>query len=212
MFNLIVPKAVLVTLCVCFQVLGATKGDKPLLDKNNSVDKEWQNEAIRLSNERLKLINELIIRLRQERETELKVVTCYLLGEYRATEAVNDLLEVITLQSSIEQDNEVNRLPLWGKYPAHEALIKIGIPAIPLILAKLETESNLLAMRLEVHVVHMVYGKELAKVVLGQAITLQMDDSKAKRLKLAIQLLEYSPYCELPEGIKSKISEIFNGK
>jgi len=109
-----------------------------------------------------------------------------------------DLLKIITLENKIKPGAEYRRIPLWGQYPAYEALMKIGVPAIPRILKKLETESDLMAMRLEVSIIYYVYGKEITKIILNKALSKQTDTKKAKNIKKAISLIKWSPYVRLP--------------
>ena len=200
---------ILLIVCLCLQGLWSAAEDKiesKILDINNNLSvEEWHKETLRLAHERDNLTINLIRLLRHGKNLnkEKKIRICFLLGEYRATRATMDLLNIITLENK-NVPEEDTRFALWRKYPAYEALMKIGVPAIPRILKRLETESDLMAMRLEVSVVYYVYGKELTKILLNKVLSKQTDIKKAKNIKKAISLIKWSPYIRLPnEQIKN---------
>ena len=57
-------------------------------------------------------------------------------------------------------------LPLWERYPAMEALIHIGLPAIVPLQELLATEKDDLRRDLAVKVIRYVYGEEQARFIL----------------------------------------------
>ena len=203
---------VILIVCLCSQGLWAVAKDKvesKILDINNNLSiEEWHKETLKLAHERFNIIDKLMRQLHYGKNLnkEKKIRICYLLGKYRASRATMDLLNIITLedQNVTEEDT---RFPLWRKYPAYEALIKIGVPTIPRILKKLETESDLLAMRLEVAVIYWVYGKEIAKIILDKALAKQTDTQKAKNIKKAMRLIKWSPYVRLPNKCLKELKE-----
>jgi len=189
--------SILLIVCLYSQGLLATKEDKPvsnILDINNNLStEEWHKEVIRLAHERHNLINSLIRQLRYGKNLneEKKIRICFLLGEYRASEAAKDLLNIITLENKIKPGYEYRR-SLWQRYPAFEALEKIGMPAVRHILIKLATESDKEAMRLEVFLIRGLYGKEIGKMVLEKAIAKQTDKKKAENITKAMNLIRWS--------------------
>ncbi|MCK4983618.1 MAG: HEAT repeat domain-containing protein [Victivallaceae bacterium] len=187
--------SILLTLCLCSQVL-LTAAEGKTVSKIMSINtnlpiKELGKEVLRLTHERKNLIDSLIRQLRREKNLKKKIRICFLLGQYRASEATSDLLNIITLKNK-DVPEEDTRFPLWGRYPAFEALGKIGMPSARLILAKLETESNTEAMRFEVILIRELYGKEIARIVLEKAIAKQKNKRKAENIAKAISLFRWS--------------------
>src|ERR1035437_772729 len=76
-----------------------------------------------------------------------KAYSIFLLGELRTTNttAIEILIEKIDLKAPRQL---ALRLPLWGKYPAEEALAKIGKPVVNPILTYLPNETNQLRRQL----------------------------------------------------------------
>src|SRR6266446_4707465 len=93
------------------------------------------------------IIADLMGQLRQGGlSNEGKVYDIYLLGQLRATEAVTILIGNIDFKASkVDPKGGIGR---WGMYPAHEALSKVGAPAVNMILDKLASERNDLRRKL----------------------------------------------------------------
>jgi hypothetical protein len=165
-----------------------------ILDINSNLSvEELHKEVLRLAHERHNLINNLIRQLRYGKNLnkEKKIRICFLLGQYRASEAAKDLLNIIALENKIKPGQEYRR-SLWERYPAFEALERIGMPAVRHILIKLGTESDINAMRLEVILIRGLYGKEIGKMVLEKAIAKQADKEKAENITKAMGLIRWS--------------------
>jgi hypothetical protein len=68
----------------------------------------------------------LIMLLRTSNSIDLKVRACYLVGEFRAERAVNEVIKNIGL--TVER-GDTDRIPLWSRHPCVDALAYIGKPA-----------------------------------------------------------------------------------
>jgi hypothetical protein len=144
--------------------------------------------------ERANIIRALIRMVRKEREKERIVRICYLLGEYRATEAVLDLAKHVAVEAEVTSEN--TELPRWGKYPAKEALVKCGSRSIRYMLANLETSDDEKVRELSAMVIwqvmggglpRVVDGKEFARVIVTSAMEEQADPAKKLRLRAALK-------------------------
>jgi|SRR5579862_7288732 len=182
--------------CVLANTLSAQTNEpipsntRPMFSSHYSLE-QWQKEVERRVEERGRVIDFYIVQLRSEGDPKKQTRIAFLLGEYRADQAVGDLAAIIKLQN--DEDMEHRHLPLWTKYPAYEALIKIGAPAIPLMVEKLESEQDAAARLLEVSVIRGVYGAEIGKVVLERAEARQTDSSKKAKLSEALKLIQERP-------------------
>ena len=78
---------------------------------------------------------------------EARACAIFLLGELRATNTV--AIEILIDNINFQAPRELGlRLPIWGQYPAEEALIKIGQPVVIPILNHLPNETNQLRRQL----------------------------------------------------------------
>ncbi len=145
---------------------------------------------------RQNLISNLIGMLRSNPDKEKMIRICYLLGEYRATEAVTDLVAHIDLE--VEIKGELKEPLMWGLYPAQGALIKIGFSVIPQMIQILETNTDDHIQRLSATVIWEIIGrelptmperKEIVRIVINNAIKKQSDSLKRKNLENALKLL-----------------------
>jgi HEAT repeat protein len=166
-------------------------GGKSLLGVDAaSPVQEWENRAVALSEQRVNLIEDLIRQVRSVKDHDKLIRICFLLGEYRATEAVAELASRITLEDKERAKGRLRKLPLWGRYPAQEALVKIGTHATPNMLGILTTSDDELTRQLAAEVVRDVYGREVARVVIEQALAKQTDAQKRKRLDEALKFVK----------------------
>jgi len=138
--------------------------------------------------ERVELTDALIGMLRVEQDIPKKARICYALGEYRAREAVADLSRNIDLTVEVKKEAG-KRMPRWGKYPAWEALIKIGFPAIDEMIRNIEASENEKITELSTRVISGITGKVLAETIVQKRADEQTDPAKAAKLGHALYYL-----------------------
>ena len=120
-------------------------------------------------------------------DKEVQLCSAYLIGQYRFPEASELFVDNITLQDNRPQFAE----KLWGWYPAMDALVKIGNPAIPFLITKLtnsdDTEVRALALEALSRIDNDV---AITKFRLQVLISDQIDSPKMINLEAAIQKLK----------------------
>ena len=140
------------------------------------LETEWQatKEA---------LINNL-----SSQQEQTRFSAAYLLGLYRYVDAADSLAQVIDMES--KDSAAQKRLARWDRYPAVEALIKIGKPSVPAMLRNLEESKNENVKELSARVISYVEGKELAKSIVANAIAKQGDPAKKANLESSLKYFE----------------------
>lgn len=163
---------------------GAGKAWGAALRLDGSLE-ELHKTVSRLADQRNEMIGRLIGRLRYEKDPDRKIRIAFLLGRYRAREAVPDLSACITLESKRTHE-EITEVPLWGRYPVAEALARIGCPAIPEMIANIESSQSEEVRELSTWVVTEVYGPRLGRKALEFAIERQNDPRKRANVQDAL--------------------------
>ena len=157
---------------------------------------EFERATVEIQEKRSELITSLIRILRNETDKEKKIRICYLLGEYRATEAIWDLSKNISLEAQIP--DELTEKPLWLKYPAQEALVKCGNRSIRYMLENIESSDNELIQKLSIEVIWQVMGegltqvldgKNYARMIIEKRIDEETDSVKKARLQSSLKYL-----------------------
>jgi hypothetical protein len=110
----------------------------------------------------------LIEQLHNTRENETILQCAYMLGEMRATAAIPALVAKIEFKAA-RADNRKPGAPRWKRFPAEEALVKIGNPAVNPIVLALAVEEDRTRRKLMVEVLCGVLGKDVADFVLKKA-------------------------------------------
>jgi len=87
-------------------------------------------------------VSNLVFQIRQDNASdEAKVYAIFLLGKLHATNST--AIEVLIDKIDLKAPHQLAlRLPPWGKYPAEEALMKIGKPVVDPILNHLPNETS----------------------------------------------------------------------
>jgi len=153
----------------------------------NASEQEGEQIASQFSTERAELQTQLILQLASPKSKEHQIVVVYLLGLYRMDGAVRDLAKVITLETELRK---IRRLPLWGRYPAVDALAKIGMRSIPPVIECIEMSEDKLVTELGAKVIKQILGRELAEAAVKQAIDKQPNQDKKKKLEESLQFLK----------------------
>lgn len=153
-----------------------------LADLPNAGEKEAKEIVSKVIEDRMQIQSQLILQLAAPKSKHHQIVVVYLLGFYRMSGATRDLAKVITLESE-DYLKQQTRLPLWGRYPAAGALIKIGMPSIPVAMERLETAETELVVELGTMVIDKILGRELGEMAIKQAIDKQPNPKKRKKLE-----------------------------
>jgi hypothetical protein len=123
--------------------------------------------------------------------SDSKTCAIYLLGELHP----RDISSIDALAKSIDfvasrRDIGIT-IGRWGEYPAQEALAKIGMPAVYVILqVYLPTENNQLRRQLMCGVLQGVLGKDLGAIAVKQRIDKESEPIKRENLQAALRELE----------------------
>ncbi len=150
--------------------------------------------------ERETLLQDIGQNLRQTQETLLialdseskdaRFYAAYLLGEYRFPRAADGLAQRITLEDKIRSTAQRSHEWFWDRYPAMEALVKIGTPSIPALIRNLEQSDDVTIRDLSLKVLYRVEGdKEITTLRLQHALNMQKDPQKQTRLQSALKSL-----------------------
>jgi len=186
-------------LCVCVLIAGEQPNMKDFslaLSQAKTLD-EFEKATIEAQERRLEFINSLIRMLRSKTDEEKTIRICYILGEYRATEAIFDLAKLITLEYKANVNDK--KYPRWSRYPVQEALIKCGSRSIPYMLRNIESSDNKQVQELSAGVIwqvigeglkHVLDGKVYARMIIEKRMNEETDFVKKARLKSSLGFLK----------------------
>jgi hypothetical protein len=133
--------------------------------------------------------NEIIAQIQSGKlPNEGMLYAIVLLGQWRAANAVTTLIEHIDFQPAGKDPS--GGIGRWGPYPAQDALVKIGTPAVNMVLDKLATEHNNLRRQLMCAVISDALGKRVADAMLRFRHEEERDPSHRANLDAAIRLLQ----------------------
>lgn len=199
------------TLTCCISVSVLVGNEQPIekdfamkLRQAQTLD-EFEEATIQALEKRSEFIRSLIRMLRGNPEKERMIRICYLLGEYRATEAIWDLSKHIKLED--KTTGKLKKYPRWSRYPAQEALIKCGFRSIQYMIKNLETSEDEQVRKLSAMVIwqvigeglpRVVDGKEYGRLIVANEADKQTDSAKKMRLASALK------YFETPAKIGTK--------
>ena len=150
--------------------------------------------------ERLTLLQTNNYNLRQILETLLtkfdsvnsddKCYVAYLLGDYRFSQAVKVLGKNIALEDKIHPNQERGAEWFWDRYPAMEALIKIGSASISAIIQNLTESDDAKVRELSLKVIwHIDHDKDIVQLRLKKALKAEKDSTRQARLRAALKAL-----------------------
>ena len=138
--------------------------------------------AEKLSEDRATFEAELLQQLRNPTSPEHRATVMYLIGLYRVEAAAPELAKQLIFKMD---QIDPKRLPIWGTYPAVEALFRIGSHGIPPVLAQIEQSNDDLTIELGAKVVRTVYQQKIGRLIVDEAIASQPDMNKKMRLRRA---------------------------
>jgi len=168
-------------------VFGQTNASPFDLMRSVSLEKRYQATEF-LEKERQETIKNLILILSGNFSPDVKDFSAKLLGDYRASEAVDILVQNFELD--LRPRSILGLLADDYIQPATWALIKIGNPSIPAVIRNLEETDNARIRGLSLKVLYQIDGdKDIVQLRLQKALTAQSDPQKKDRLKAALQAL-----------------------
>ncbi len=176
----------------------------PLPERLNSLHRMGEEERTlllhELTYERQKVYDELIAKLGSTSD-EARRYAAFLLGFYRMEQAAPHLAKIIWLSDAapdrmvlvegqwIRQATEVW---FWNRYPAAEALVKIGEPALPYAIELLADEDDATIRGLAASVA-LAIAHERAAPEVAKAAAAESSAKRRKRLQAAAALFAPKP-------------------
>ena len=154
-----------------------------------STSNEISSGVDKASRGYIEVINEVLGQVRRgQLSNEGMLLAIVLLGQLRAVSAVTTLIENIDFKP--ERRDSAGGIGRWGAYPAQEALVKIGTPAVNMVLDKLTTEQNGLRRQLMCAVMSDAVGERVADAMLRFRSEEERDNpSHLANLEAAMRLL-----------------------
>ncbi|MFN2199614.1 MAG: HEAT repeat domain-containing protein [Caldilineaceae bacterium] len=145
----------------------------------------------KVDEERRQLLGVLMQYLGSSPSRDVRAAAAYLIGRHRLSEGAPALVESIGLDARYPPMKGPE--PLWERYPAMEALINIGKPAVRPCIGLLATEDDHVRRYLAIKVVRYVEGPQISEFVLKQAQAIEGDSAKRARLEDALVQLRHLP-------------------
>lgn len=145
-----------------------------------SLEREWQ------------AIEGVLVTSLGSKDHETQFCSAYLLGLYRYSNAVDNLANVITMEST--KSSEDDRKSRWQQYPAVEALIVIGKPSVPAMLRNLASSSDQHVRALSARVIFHVEGEQIGQLIVESAIAKEDDPVKKQNLETSLPLIKGGEY------------------
>ena len=151
--------------------------------------------AVELDNERSKLIEELMGIVNGTSSVDAKVTSVIVLGQYKAAESVPVLVK--HLEWDEEHEAVIGGNPSIGNKeqeallaPVSDALINIGLPAIPALLARIAGEDDTKVIYKCVGICRGIEGGEVTQFRLERLLEVTTDLNQKKRIQSALEALE----------------------
>jgi hypothetical protein len=153
-----------------------------------SLDK-FESVANRYSEARKALAKNLQDCLVNPKSSNLtRCEAAFSLGQMRLSSGVDVLARSITLE--LDPSYPVDHIPIIAGYPAMDALIKIGNPAIPAVMRNLIESDDLKVADLSLKVLYRIDGdKDIVQLRLQKALKAETDSKKQQRLRAALKAL-----------------------
>ena len=163
---------------------------KEVLSKLDSLDEYSQMKLLsNIDAQRTNILGILLTELGTTTSKKVQTGCIYLIGALRFSDGVNELINRIDFDVG-ERNHEIHREPLWERYPAMEALIKIGKPSVQPILNLLSQEKDELRIDLAIKVLRYVEGPEMSMILLENYYKSSKNIEKRNILKKAILKLK----------------------
>ena len=160
-----------------------------LFSRLDSLDEQKRQRLLSgVDEQRNELLRVLTQFIDTSKSPNVRAAAIYLIGRHRLSSGVNILMD--NLDFTIPTQTLAEPEPLWERYPAMEALITIGRPAVRATVELLATDTNDLRRNLAVKVVRYVEDAEIAEFILKRAHASESDPIRKANLKEALSRLE----------------------
>lgn len=146
----------------------------------------------RVDEQRHEILGALLRQLGTRSSKKVQIAAVYLIGAHRLDQGVSELINRIDLDAG-ERTQVSKREPLWERYPAVEALIRIGKPSVRPAMDLLSRDDSNLRRDLAVKVIRYVEGPEVADVLLSKAESTESDVGVKHRWTDALSRLRKLP-------------------
>jgi hypothetical protein len=171
-----------------------TKGGAPVIEKEvielmQNLDRLDEPARMKLladvDRQRTDLLGALLRQLGTSTSPEVQAAAIFLIGRHHLVGGVPELLRRIDFAPPKPRISEPE--PLWETYPAMEALINIGQPAIPGGILLLATDNNDRRRSLALKVIrYVMQDTETARFILRRAEAVEKDPARKAMLQKAI--------------------------
>lgn len=166
--------------------------EQELMDLIKQLDELDRHSRMRLisrvDEQRHELLGILLKQLGTSTSKNVQAAVIYFIGRHRLSEGVQDLIQWIDFDAG--HSKKIRPLPLWDKYPAMEALINIGRPAVPKAIELLATDTVDIRRDLAVKVIRYVEDADLAEFIVQRAYAEEKDSVRKANFKDALSRLE----------------------
>ncbi len=160
-----------------------------LMRELDTLDERSQMKLLsKVDEQRNELLGVLLKHLGTSSSINVQAAAIYLIGRHRLSDGVGELIKRIDFDTGGQPKRGAR--PLWERYPAMEALITIGRPAVRVTVELLATDTNDLRRNLAVKVVRYVEDAEIAEFILKRAHASESDPIRKANLKEALSRLE----------------------
>ena len=191
-----------IVLAMTLVVLGpraeSQKGEEPVIEQQiaelmgqmDQLDEDGRMRLLsRTDEQRSVLLGVLLKRIGTSDSKSVQAAAIYLIGANRLEQGAYDLIQRIDFDMG-ERRSPVTREPLWERYPAMEALIKIGQRGVQQALELLAKEDQPLRRDLAIKVMRYSTDADVATLILQRAHSQEADPRRKARLKGALSRLE----------------------
>lgn len=146
--------------------------------------------VVRTNDNNLRRIQEALIVEFDSGDTAEKCYAAYLLGDYRFPQAADLLAKNITLEDKVHPAKERGSEWFWDRFPAMEALIKIGNPSLHSVIRNLAESDDVKIRELSlIALCHIERDKDVVRIYLEKALKEEADSQKEARLVAALKIL-----------------------
>jgi hypothetical protein len=165
------------------------QNDMTTIETLKTGDETQRAEAVKaLRQTRHSTIVALLQIMEGKTSSDVKCDVAKVLGEFRAVEAVDSLVRNLELDlrprilKGLIKESDI--------HPISNALIEIGTPAIPALLAKIEETDNITLIERCVSICDRIEGREVAELILTRQIDKVSTLQSKQRLTQALTLIQ----------------------
>jgi len=176
------------------------KGDMTVIEQEvmglmKTLDTLDQRSRMRLlsqvDEQRNELLGVLLKHLGTSESKNVQAAAIYLIGRHRLSDGAQELIRRIDFDAGVQPMRGPE--PLWEQYPAMEALIAIGQPAVSAAVNLLAADTENLRRTLAVKVIRYVESAETARFILERACTTESDPTRKANLQDALVRIDKLP-------------------